>query len=402
MHLKARLASIADETTTTNRIVETKLVPLLAEGSKIVVSGVVLIVLTALWTCMRLWSVRQSGRPFFIDDALNLAAVAFFYGLVTVNFVTVLSGGMGHHVDELQDWHVVRLLQAQYAHQFLYAASLSLAKISIILMLMRMFYIRRFQVAALGVMAFSIAWMSLVMMIELLICHPISMVWDSNTPGGRCGDQVSAYLSVGIVGIINEFFILVLPLPMIWKLQMGKRYQIAIACIYIVGIATMLFGVARLCTVLQIKNTDVPYTAVQTTVYGTVEVATTIVVSSSPLLRPLFDRIFGEDVSAFRLSQSPIWGEKNIDLSFSSLNRNSRKHTTRSSGFTQMNESQENLELGNMGAHRSKRNTTVTVNNRIPDDDTVPVIPELTLEDYSANGIVVTSETIIRRDKGQL
>ncbi|KAH9999737.1 hypothetical protein F4779DRAFT_605203 [Xylariaceae sp. FL0662B] len=402
MTLEARLATVADEITKPNRVIETELVPLSAEGSKIIVSGVVLIVLTAIWTCMRLWSVRQSSRAFFIDDGLNLAAVALFYGLVATDFVMVLSGGMGYHLDELQDWHIVRLMQALYAHQFLYATSLGLVKISIVLMFMRMFFGRRFHVAALGVMSFSIAWMILAMIIELLICHPINMAWDSNVLGDKCGDRVSASLSVGIIDIINELFIIMLPIPMVWKMQTEKRYLVAIVCIYAIGIATMLFSAAHLYTVIRIEPTDIPYTAVPTTIYSTVEVATAIIVSSSPLLKPVFDTIFGGGFCTWMFPQSSVWGEENGELSLSSISKNSRRHTMRSGGFTQMDESHEDLELGNMGAHRSKRNTTITVNNRMPEDDTVPV-PELnTCEDYAANGIVVTSETIIRRDKGQL
>lgn len=71
--------------------------------------------------------------------------------------------------------------------------------------------------------------------------------------------------------------------------------------------------------------------------------------------------------------------------------------STKSSGFTQMrNQSREGLELelGNMGAHRSKRATSVTVGRRPPscDDD----------DSSSVRRIVVTSETIVIRDRGEL
>lgn len=48
-----------------------------------------------------------------VDDGLNLGAVVLFYGLIAMDFSMVLAGGMGHHVGELQDWHVVRLMKVR-------------------------------------------------------------------------------------------------------------------------------------------------------------------------------------------------------------------------------------------------------------------------------------------------
>lgn len=91
--------------------IETDTVPLSVEGSHIIISSVILIVLTALWTCMRIWCVKQSGRGFVIEDGLSIAAVILFYGLIATDFVMVFSGGLGYHVNELQEWHLVRLLK---------------------------------------------------------------------------------------------------------------------------------------------------------------------------------------------------------------------------------------------------------------------------------------------------
>ncbi|KAI1208991.1 uncharacterized protein F4807DRAFT_106295 [Annulohypoxylon truncatum] len=371
-------------TPTVDRI-ETNLVPPNTEGLKIIVSGVVLVFLAALWTYLRFWSLRQNGRACLLEDWFNVGAVALFFSLVATDFVMVLVGGMGHHVSELQEWHIVRLLKAMYARQFLYAASLGLIKISVILMFMRTFFGTHFMLAAKATMALTIAWMLLIVLVNLLMCHPINTYWDLQTPGGFCGDQRAAFASVGIVDITNQLMILMLPLPMIWKLGVEIRYRVVTVCIFTIGILTLVFGAINLCMILQIDYNDVSYTAVQTMLYGASEIGVAIIVSNSPLLRPVFDRV----LPACR-SEASSWREKGNDMVMAR-----KRKSTKSSGFTQMvGESQEDLELGNMGAHRARRNTHITVGKRPPsrDDD----------DDCSVHRIVVTSETIVRRDKGEL
>ncbi|KAI0135144.1 hypothetical protein F4814DRAFT_399999 [Daldinia grandis] len=364
--------------------INTDLVPLTSEGSKIIAAGVILFFLTALWTGLRFWSLRRSGRAFMVDDGLNLGAVVLFYGLIAVDFSMVLAGGMGHHVEELQDWHVMRLMKTIYAGQFLYAASLGLIKISAILMLIRIFFDHRFKLAAIATLVFTVAWMVLSMLIEFLICQPIEMNWHIRM-AGTCGDQKAAFAAMSVINIINQLMILALPLPMILKLQMEWRYKIVTICIFSISILTLIFGAIRLSAIIQVDFTDVPYTIVHTTLYGTCEAGIAIIVSSCPLLRPVFDMVL-----SIRSSRNTTWRGKGTILTLSRTRK-----STKSSGFTRMGtESREELKLGNMGAHRAKRDTFITVGKRptFRDDD----------DNSSLQKIVVTSETIVSRVRGEL
>ncbi|KAI1383463.1 uncharacterized protein F4822DRAFT_420702 [Hypoxylon trugodes] len=367
--------------------IETNLVPPNTDGSKVIITGVVLTLLTALWTYLRFWSIRQNGRAFLLEDGFNLGALVFFYGLVAADFVMVLSGGLGHRLSELQDWHVVRLLKAIYVRKFLYAASLSLIKISIILMFMRIFFTRRFKIASLTVIIFTVIWMLLAVLINLLICHPIDVNWTFPAGERSCGDLRAAFAAEGIIDIVNHIAILMLPLPMIWKLGMEIRYKVVTVCIFCIGLLTISFGTIHVYMIMHTDFTEISYTSVQTALYGTSEAGIAIIVSNCPLLRPVFDRLFPS-----HLSDTSVWREKSGEAMVT-ISR--KRKSTKSSGFTQMkNVSHEDLELGNMGAHRARRNTHITAGKRplTRDED----------DDSSVHRIVVTSETIVRRDKGEL
>lgn len=48
----------------------------------------------------------------------------------------------------------------------------------------------------------------------LLICQPLSMSWgESPASGGHCGDQIASYLSTGILNIVTDLVVVILPVP---------------------------------------------------------------------------------------------------------------------------------------------------------------------------------------------
>ncbi len=90
-------------------------------------------------------------------------------------------------------------MQSIFALQVLYGLAVGFIKISIVVMLMRIFITPQFRLVALCVMALSFMWMVMTILTGLLLCHPIKMNWDPQTPGGRCGNQYAAFVAVAAV-----------------------------------------------------------------------------------------------------------------------------------------------------------------------------------------------------------
>lgn len=74
-------------------------------------------------------------------------------------------------------------------------------------------------------------------MAGILICSPVSMNWDPNTPGGKCGNEVLVFAAVGITDLFTDFVILVLPLPMVCRLHL--KWQDKAALFFIFGTGTL-------------------------------------------------------------------------------------------------------------------------------------------------------------------
>ena len=67
-------------------------------------------------------------------------------------------------------------------------------------------------------------------------CTPFAYNWDKTIPGGRCfADINSWYLWVSFPNILTDVFMLILPLPVIWKLQMSRKNKVGLTVVFCTG-----------------------------------------------------------------------------------------------------------------------------------------------------------------------
>ncbi|KAK1637317.1 integral membrane protein [Colletotrichum phormii] len=290
--LFARLAVPTNATVRPEDVIQTEIMPLSDRAVPIIVVNVLLTFATTLWTGMRLYSWRKKGQSFTIEDFLTVVALIAFYGLVACNFVMVYLGGTGHHYLTLQPYHVERMSKAAYGVQTLFAICLGF-KIGITLMLQRVFFVRSFKIAARITAGLCVCWMLFTILIGIFICQPVAMNWNPTTPGGKCGDQNAAFAAVGYFALATDLIILVLPIPMVYNLQLRWPHKVALYIIFGAGALTMIFAALRLKNVLTMDFTDVTYSQVGVVLMGTLEPGVAIIVSSSFLLKPLFDATVG-------------------------------------------------------------------------------------------------------------
>lgn len=127
-------------------------------------------------------------------------------------------------------------MQATYGIEFLYATCLGCTKISLVITMMRVFFVRKFQIAAWAVITMCFMWMLFTILIGLFICWPVPMNWNANTEGGRCGDQMTAFAAVGVVDLVTDLAIIILPVPMSLSLQLKWRHKMALLVVFGAGI----------------------------------------------------------------------------------------------------------------------------------------------------------------------
>lgn len=69
-----------------------------------------------------------------------------------------------------------------------------------------------------------------------LLCTPRSFFWlQFGGAEGHCIDVAKFFIAAGIINMLNDFILLLIPFPRISKLHMSRRKKIAISLIMAVG-----------------------------------------------------------------------------------------------------------------------------------------------------------------------
>jgi hypothetical protein len=69
-----------------------------------------------------------------------------------------------------------------------------------------------------------------------LLCRPFEFNWDKTIEGGYCANERIAWLTAGILNLLLDVVIVVLPLPLLWKLHLPLLKKLGVIFMLSVGI----------------------------------------------------------------------------------------------------------------------------------------------------------------------
>ena len=118
----------------------------------------------------------------------------------------------------------------------LWAVSIFLIRASVLVLYIRIFRTRSFRITCYVVHGVNFAFFVSTILASALICRPLSYSWDKSIPGGTCGDQKSLDLYIGIVNLLLDICVVVLPMPVLWGLQMAISKKLMLSGMFGLGI----------------------------------------------------------------------------------------------------------------------------------------------------------------------
>ena len=92
-----------------------------------------------------------------------------------------------------------------------------------------------FRTAAHTISILVIAFGVGVVVSSFLLCNPTAKFWDPSLPG-TCGSLVNYLLALSICNLVIDLIIILLPIPMIWWLQMSRRRKIELTITFTLGL----------------------------------------------------------------------------------------------------------------------------------------------------------------------
>ncbi|KAI0533790.1 GPCR, PTH11-type [Xylaria digitata] len=362
-----------------------------ASKASIITLVTIMATIVSLWVGLRVWARRiRKLSIFFTEDILCYIALTFFYGICADGIILVVVGGAGQHITQLQPGQIEQFSQGVFAYQVLYAFCLGFTKLSIARNLQRIFFTRRFRTAAFVVMGVTVVWMLQTILIGLLICQPIQLNWDP-AARGTCGNQTAGFVSVAVVDIFNDLMLLLLPLKPVLSLNIKPRHKIALVLVFSAGLVTIVATVVKLYFTYVLDFADLTYSVVGDNYLNIIQPGIAVIVSCSPLLKPVLDKIVGSsDTTQYKSSGADSrdsHGKRNRVGPMLSSTNNWKMGVSHSTpvGFERLLDSQQNLqiELGTIGSYEA---------HIIPQED--PHRGHDTNSERSG-GIVITRQTIV-------
>ena len=108
---------------------------------------------------------------------------------------------------------------------------------SIILLYMHIFPTRPFRIVCYVVLAFNIAFLTATILATCLICTPISYNWNYTIRGGSCGNAKAYAIYTASLNLVLDFVVVILPMYILWGLQMATRRKVAVSGMFSMGLA---------------------------------------------------------------------------------------------------------------------------------------------------------------------
>lgn len=119
--------------------------------------------------------------------------------------------------------------------EFFWYTSFLLTKLSVLFFYNRVFGAAPGLKIALQVIgSITILWWIIIVFVTIFQCTPVSGM-SVHVPGAVCIPAIPFFLGQSIPNIITDFAILLIPLPILWKLQMRVSKKTFLVIIFLVG-----------------------------------------------------------------------------------------------------------------------------------------------------------------------
>ena len=124
---------------------------------------------------------------------------------------------------------------------YLYILGVCIAKVSLLLLLYRVFRVDfKFRIASWAIGFVVVVWTTVSLLLCIFSCKPISASWKVDVrldPATKCPIKSYDVINIhGFCNVITDFALLILPIPMVWRLQMGTKKKLGLAAVFSTGI----------------------------------------------------------------------------------------------------------------------------------------------------------------------
>ncbi|KAI2602807.1 hypothetical protein GGR54DRAFT_623068 [Hypoxylon sp. NC1633] len=167
----------------------------------------------------------------------------------------------------------------------LYVFGVICARLGVFFFYLRAFPNRTMQWATKILLVVSTCLVVAIALWDIFTCQPVSLNWDPTVPG-TCEDRGPTYKAAAILSIATDMITIIMPLPLIWRLQTKRQNKINLSCLFAFGLSTVSIASWRLGSLTSV-NSETRAVIVFTAI---IEIDLIIICASLPIIYPLIVR----------------------------------------------------------------------------------------------------------------
>ncbi|KAI9805828.1 MAG: hypothetical protein M1825_000442 [Sarcosagium campestre] len=236
--------------------------------NEIIIPTVILTALATAAVVLRCVARRIRRTNLWWDD--YSAFIALFFAYTTLTAVLLLLN-----------------MSTVVALEFFYSLVIVFYKLSILFLYHRIFAVSKFRWILKIFFALVIAW-GVASMFEIgLQCRPLAHLWNPKIPGS-CVNINAAFIGTAVGNIVVDVAMVILPMPLVWKLKITKLERLAICGIFALGSFVCISSIVRITSLVQFGLKDPTWGNKLPTIWSIVEPCCGIISACLPTFRPLF------------------------------------------------------------------------------------------------------------------
>lgn len=228
-----------------------------------------------------------------VDDWAIVIALLIAWGEFVTNVICG-QNGLGRHLITVMPNEAIALEKALYANVILFPIAICIIQLSILLFYVRVFTLRdvRFKIALLVCAGLSVGICVSQVLPTIFQCSPIAYTWNKAVEGGHCINVHIMWIVQDVLFLVLDIYVVVLPLPMIWNLQITRPEKIAVSGMFLLGSFIAVVNLIRLPKLIYVGVDDLTYSDIGAAIWSQAEVCLGIVAACLPCLRPLMFLLF--------------------------------------------------------------------------------------------------------------
>ncbi|KAF3898456.1 Integral membrane protein [Trichophyton interdigitale] len=256
--------------------------------------GVIVIVINTIFTALaiiavilRFYAIHVIGRNYYMSDYLIVLGLIFTIATAALAMISAIDGGAGLHMNQATDRQLLLLLKTFVAGPIIWSTATTFIKLSILSFYHKVFGSKQSMRIAVYIESIITIALYLAGVLEpFLLCRPFNYTWNKDAHG-TCGNATKAYLAVAVANLIVDLSIYLLPIPVLWNLQMNLVKRLALCGIFAIGLLVCIFSGLRIYAVLTLDVNDYSYSMIKDVTFAGLEVELGAINACLPFYRPL-------------------------------------------------------------------------------------------------------------------